>query len=237
MRLSAPVHRLKRRARLLARNEAITLSDALDRIAREEGFSAWSLLAARLSADPPEASLLSQLANGDLLLLGARPGHGKTLLGLQLLVEAARQGRRAVFFTLEYTERETRQRIGSIKGAGQEQGDRVEIVADDDVCAGSIIRYLAGTPAGTVAVIDYLQILDQQRHKPALSEQIRTLASFARESGAVLAFIAQIDRSFDPGRSPLPGIGDIRLPNPVDLGSFSKACFLHDGATQIQEVT
>jgi RNA polymerase-interacting CarD/CdnL/TRCF family regulator len=36
MRLSAPIYQLKRRAKLLARNEKIALHDALDRVAREK---------------------------------------------------------------------------------------------------------------------------------------------------------------------------------------------------------
>jgi hypothetical protein len=236
MRLSAPVYQLKRRARLVARNEKIALHAALDRIAREEGFEGWSLLASRLAADPPERTLLSQLAHGDLLLLGARPGHGKTLLGLQLLVEAARRGRPAVFFTLEYSQGETRERISLLEGSDRAPEEGLEIVAADDICADFIIRHLAGSPAGTVAVVDYLQILDQQRHKPALAEQMRDLQAFARESGVILAFIAQIDRSYDPQRSPLPGLSDLRLPNPIDPGIFSKACFLHAGAVRLEAI-
>ncbi|RMB04577.1 hypothetical protein [Eilatimonas milleporae] len=38
MKLSAPVFRLKRRARTLAREEKIPLHQALDRLARREGF-------------------------------------------------------------------------------------------------------------------------------------------------------------------------------------------------------
>ena len=237
MRLSAPVFQLKRRARLLARAEKVALSEALDRVAREEGFAAWSLLASRLARDLPGTTVLSRLADGDLLLLGARPGHGKTLLGLQLLIDAARQGRRAVFFTLEYSEGETQERIRFLAGGGKGPGNRLEIVDSDDVCADLIVRLLAGSPPGSIAVIDYLQILDQQRSKPALPEQLRVLQQFARRSGAILAFITQIDRSYDPKRRPLPDIRDVRLPNPVDLGLFSKACFLHDGAARFQDMS
>ena len=93
MKLSAPVYRLKRRARLLSRQESIPHHAALDRIAVGEGFGNWSLLAARMAAASPARTLLRHLRPGDLLLVGARPGHGKTLFGLELAVEAMKAGR------------------------------------------------------------------------------------------------------------------------------------------------
>lgn len=64
--------------------------------------------------------------------------------------------------------------------------------------------------------------------------QIRALRSFARERGLVLVFISQIDRSYDSASKPFPDIGDIRLPNPLDLSLFDKACFLNKGEIQFQ---
>ena len=236
MRLSAPIFRLKRRARLMARDEKLPLHEALDRIARDEGFAAWSLLSSRAALESRSKDVLSQLAHGDMLLLGARPGHGKTVFGLELLLRAAREGRRAVFFTLEYTEKEARERIHSLSEDAMGLGDRLEVVTSDDICADYIMRHLSGAVRGTVAVIDYMQILDQQRSKPALSDQVRALGDFAREAEIVLGFISQIGRSFDPDSKVIPDLRDIRLPNPVDLRLFSKACFLHDGKARIQEI-
>jgi len=234
MRLSVPIYQLKRRAKLLARDEKIPLHEAQDRIAREEGFGAWSALSARMAANPPASALLPKLAEGDMLLLGARPGHGKTRMGLQLLLDAARDGRRAVFFTLEFTDREVMQHIRSLGRV--EVGHLPEVVTSSDISADFIVHHMSRSPRGAVAVIDYLQILDQQRSKPPLSEQMRVLKEFAHESGTILGFISQIDRSFDPGRYPLPGIEDIRLPNPISAGVFSKACFLHAGEARLQHV-
>jgi replicative DNA helicase len=233
MRLSVPIHQLKRRAKLMARGEKIPLHEAQDRIARGEGFGTWSALSARMAANSPSSALLSKLAEGDMLLLGARPGQGKTLMGLQLLLDAARDGRRAVFFTLEYTDQQAMHRIQSLD---REVRQTPEIVTSSEISADFIVRYLSGSPRGTVAVIDYLQILDQQRSKPSLSEQILVLNDFARESGAILGFISQIDRSFDPERNPLPGLDDVRRPNPIPAGVFSKACFLHAGETRFLSV-
>lgn len=231
MRLSAPVYQLKRRARRLACDEKISLHEALDRVAREEGFSAWSLLSSRRAVGVP-AKVLAGLVDGDMLLIGARPGQGKTLLGLQLLLDAVRDGRRAVFFTLEDTEQQALERVRSLdlKGLGR----MPEIVTSDEISADFIIRHLSGSPRGTVGVVDYLQILDQQRSKPALSEQMRALQAFACGTGIILGFISQIDRSFDAEREPLPGVDDIRLPNPIPAGTFSKACFLHGGIARLQ---
>ncbi|MBB3656883.1 replicative DNA helicase [Rhizobium sp. BK650] len=233
MKLSQPIYQLKRKAKSLARTDAIPLHQALDRIAQDEGFSAWSLLSSRHETSAP--SMLSQLSDGDLLLIAARPGHGKTLVGLQLLLDAVREARRASFFTLEYTNEQTIKRIHTLP-EGKALGDRIEIVTSDEISADYIMLHLAGVPKRTVAVIDYLQILDQQRSKPSLSEQVSALHTFARNTGTVLAFISQIDRSFEAGGKNLPDLQDVRLPNELDLGLFTKACFLHDREVRLQHV-
>ena len=232
MRLSVPIYQLKRRAKLLARSEAIPLHEAQDRIAREEGFASWSALSARVTTRSPAPTLLAGLVDGDMLLLAARPGHGKTMMALRLLLDAARDGRRAVLFTLEYTEPQASQLLQSLGGA---EGERMpEIVTSNDISADFIVDRLSGSRSGTVAVIDYLQILDQQRSKPALSDQMRALGDFARRSGTILAFISQVDRAFDPARRPLPELSDVRLPNPIPAGVFSKTCFVHGGEARLR---
>ncbi|MBO6512116.1 MAG: DNA helicase [Roseibium sp.] len=231
MKLSVPIYRLKRNARLLARDKNIPLYAALDRVARNEGFSSWSLLSAHAAQTRPAAGLFTRLQNGDVLLLGARPGQGKTLRGLELLVDAGRNDRQAVFFTLDYSEEETRTHLEKLADTGVCPMGNLEIVASDDISADFVMEHLAKSAAGTVAVIDYLQLLDQQRTKPALAEQLTALSGFAREKGIVLVFLSQIDRSFDARTKALPDINDIRLPNPVDLKLFTKACFIHGKAS------
>src|SRR6185369_8413588 len=95
MKLSAPIYHLKRKAKRLSREEGIPLNAALDRIAATEGFPAWSLLAAKAAAMTPAKRLFAQFKPGDLVLVGARPGQGKTLMSLELAVEAMKSGHRA----------------------------------------------------------------------------------------------------------------------------------------------
>ena len=236
MKLSAPVYRLKRQARLLSRQQSIPLHAALDRVATGEGFASWSLLSARLSATSPAARLFPRLVPGDLVLVGARPGHGKTLLGLGLAVEAMKSGNRGVFFTLEYTERDVAGRFRAM-GIDMAPFDGLfEFDSSDAISAGYIADRLADAPKGTLAVIDYLQLLDQRRENPDLMAQVRSLKVFARERGLILVFISQVDRSYDPSSKPCPDIADIRLPNPLDLQLFSKTCFLHEGELRFRAV-
>lgn len=234
MRLSAPVYHLKRQARLLSRRENVPLHTALDRVAREEGFGSWSLLAAKAAEAEPAGRLLARLMPGDMVLVAARPGQGKTLMSLELAVAAMRQGNRAVFFTLEYVHADILDRFRDIGTDPADFDQLFEFDNSDAISAGYIIEALRSAPRGTLAVIDYLQLLDQKRENPELMVQIRALRSFARERGLVLVFISQVDRPYVSSGKPFPDIGDIRLPNPLDLSLFDKACFLNKGEIRFQ---
>src|SRR5581483_6139880 len=234
MKLSAPIYHLKRKAKLLSRQEKIPLHEALDRIAVEEGFRQWSLLSARASVASTASKLFTQFRSGDLALIGARPGHGKTLLSTEILVEAMKAGNRGVFFTLEYTEQHVKDLFRTIGVDVADFRDRFELDTSDAISADFIIKRLGSVPRGTVVVIDYLQLLDQQREKPTLADQVHALKVFAHDRGLIIIFLSQIDRSYDASTKACPDLGDVRLPNPLDLTLFSKTCFLHEGNAQFR---
>jgi hypothetical protein len=235
MKLSAPIYVLKQRARVLSRQAGIPLHQALDRIANQDGFRAWSLLADRatIPSKQPASALLAQLHPGDLALLASCRGQGKTLLSLELAIHMMRGGSQAAFFTLDFTLPEIADcfdRLGENLSAFQ---DRFLVDASDRICAEYILSRLASAPANTLVVIDYLQLLDQKRENPDLMVQVQQLRDFARERQWIILCLSQIDRKYDPTDRPCPGIGDVRLPNPVDLRLFDKACFLNQGTMQI----
>lgn len=234
MRLSAPIYHLKRKAKRLSREAGIPLHDALDRVAATEGFSAWSMLAAKAAAMMPANRLFPQFRPGDLVLVGARPGQGKTLMSLELAVEAMRSGHRAAFFSLEYNEKDVLDRLRAI-GVEPAQFDKLfEVDCSDAISADYVVKQMAPAPHGTLVVIDYLQLLDQRRENPDLTVQVRALKSFARDKGLIIVFISQIDRSYDPSIKPCPDISDVRLPNPLDLTLFDKTCFLNNSEVQFR---
>ncbi len=229
MTLSAPVHHLKRKAKLLSRDRDMPLHAALDHVAAEEGYNGWSLLVSKAGDAAPSAKLFPRLIDGDMVLVGARPGQGKTRFSLELAVEAMKQGRRSHFFTLEYTVKDVVALFDKIDEAPARYDALFRLDSSDGIHAAYIMEQLADAPRGTLAVVDYLQLLDQKRDTPPLETQIKQLKDFAAAKGIIFVFISQIDRSFEPASKPLPDMSDIRLPNPLDLALFSKTCFIHNG--------
>jgi replicative DNA helicase len=251
MRLSVPIFRLKRQARLLAREKKIPLHQALDQVAQHEGFRSWSHLADSASHDRPATKILSQLTPGDLVLIGARPGQGKTLLGLELAAEAAKLGVPGFFFTLEDNEEVVLSRLKSLGTDPEALRGALTLDTSDDICAGYIIQRLRAAPGNAVTVIDYLQLLDQKRRNPELTDQIQALKLFAIAAKSIIIAISQIDRSFERKSSDsqssrsqsnvrqakrLPNLSDVRLPNPLDLTLFTKTCFMHEGEVRLETV-
>ncbi len=233
MKLSKPIYLLKREAKLMARKDQIPLHQALNQIAAEEGYSAWSWLVSRHTRNVVE-KIYSELAPGHLVLLGARPHQGKTRLSLQLLVKAMQSGYRGVFFTLDYTEKDIESLFRSIGTERTQFDGQFEFDDSDLISANYIIEKLSSTPSKTLVVIDYLQLLDQKRDTPELMQQVQTLRSFAQDRGLVFIFISQINRSYDPSKKPFPDTRDVRLPNPLNLKLFDKKYFLSQGEVQIR---
>lgn len=235
MKLSAPIFRLKKQARALSRAENIPLHEALNRIAKHEGFESWSLLSARMRPGLTASRLLDQFSPGDLILLAARPNQGKTVLGLSLIAEAARQDIPCTFFSLYLTEKDTRHHLRELDVNHAISGGLVTIDTSDEISAPYIIEQTEHGPSGTLIVIDYLQILDQRRDTPMLDDQLKMLKAFGKKSGAIIVLLSQVNRRYDLTSKRLPDLSDIHLPNPVDLEIFSKTCFLNKGAIELND--
>lgn len=229
MKLSAPLHVLKQRAKENKRAQSTPLNAALNDIAKAEGFASWSLLQSKAKNYIPKTAedILDYLNPGDLLLIGARPGLGKTTLALELLLRGRKQDRACFFFSFEYTHAEIERKLSSLDGDFAVGDPRLSLDFSDDICADYILRETAGqVEEGSLIAIDYLQLLDQQRQKPSLQSQVETLKEYAKSTRCIVIFISQIDRRFDQSTGQAPGPGDIRLPNPLDLGLFNKKIFV-----------
>ncbi len=145
-------------------------------------------------------------------------------------------GNRAAFFTLEYAAKDIPERLRMIGADAGRFEALLHLDASDAINADHIARELGDAPPGTLAVIDYLQLLDQRRANPDLMTQVTALRAFAKARGLILVFLSQIDRSYDPASRPCPDLGDVRLPNPLDLTLFDKTCFINDGEVRFRSV-
>ncbi|MEM9797480.1 MAG: DNA helicase [Pseudomonadota bacterium] len=236
MNLSAPIFRLRREARARSKAENLPLHAALDAVARREGFTGWSHLArqsARAAPGGEPEDLYDRLGPGEMVLLGARPGHGKTLLGLSLLARAVAADRPAFFFTLEYHAEQVVDRLRALGIDPASLSRHLTLDTSDGICAEYIAAAMETASRPALAVVDYLQLLDQRRETPPLGDQVAQLRALARRSGATFVMIAQIDRRFDQAGRDIPGARDIRLPNPLDLRLFDRMCFLHGGRIRV----
>ena len=233
MKLSAPIFVLKQQAKALSQKERVRLHVALDQVAAREGFNAWSHLASAWQRTDTCRSVYEQLTPGELLLLGSRPGQGKTLLSIGLAVEAMARGHRAALFTLEFTAAEVEALFLAIGRSQLDFKDRWLLDTSEDMSASYISSRLAAEPARTLIVVDYLQLLDQRRDKPNLDQQMRELKAHAREHQSIIVCLSQIAREYTPSPKSLPSLHDVRMPNPIDLSIFDKACFLHGGKMQL----
>lgn len=236
MKLSAPVHTLRSRAKKLKKEQSVTLVEAQNLIAQQEGFGSWSLLIAQQDNLLPNnpAELIDYLNEGDMVLVGARPRLGKTLFTSSLIAEASRAGHPpGAYFTLVDLEVAARERIHNHLVAEGLSGDEVYVDCSDDICAEYIIARLESRPVrGALVVVDYLQLLSEKKQHTPLDEQLGLLKSFAKTSGCKILMLTQLDRQLDLEPDQCPTLASVRLPNPVDLTRFNKVIFLYRKSSQ-----
>lgn len=233
MRLSTPIFRLKRQAKQLSRESNMRLTKAQDAIAVQEGFKSWGQLVAFHAKNSSISNIYKALTAGDMVLLAARPGQGKTLISLGLAIEAIKSGHHAGFYTLEATQSEVISRLEGLKAPMAACETALTIDTSDEISASHIIQRSRAAQPSTFIVVDYLQLLDQTRTKPPLADQLVALKAFAKASGAIVVMISQVDRSFEAASRSVPDISDIRLPNPLDLSLFTKTVFINEGAVEL----
>jgi len=231
MHLSAPVFVLKSHAKELKKRKNIPLSQALNEVAQGEGYASWSLLISGTAELYPRkfSEMLDFLNAGDLVLLAARPGMGKTTFAFGLVAQAIKCTRpKSHLFTLVERALEARQRLSAYSDFFDQGEAHCFIDSSDDICADYIISTTGDRiTRDSLIVVDYLQLLDEKRINPPLERQIETLKNFAATSGCIIVFLCQLDRQIGERSDQRPTIDDIRLPNPLDLKLFNKIVFLY----------
>ncbi len=184
--------------------------------------------------------ILSGMRGGDLLVLAARPGVGKTSFALNVGINAAKQGTAVAFFSLEMPSQQlierimcTEARVGlkKMRSAGLTAADWQQLVracstlgklnfSIDDSSALSIMelrakarRQLHGVEEGLI-IVDYLQLMEShggyRDRHLEVAEFSRGLKVLAKELNVPIVALSQLSRSVESRESKRPQLSDLR---------------------------
>lgn len=173
--------------------------------------------------------LLHGLRPGEMVILAARPGCGKTALALQVALNVARAGRTALFLSLEMSRVDLGQRILANLGGVHHERIRSGCLRPDERRALEEARTLAGglrlglvedsaTPCSRLRalarrrsskagldllVVDYLQLMSHPGSPDRFQEVgaiSRGLKALARELSVPVMAVSQLSRAAAEGR-------------------------------------
>lgn len=185
-------------------------------------------------------NLLAGMRGGDLIILAARPGVGKTSFALNVASNAAKAGTSVAFFSLEMPSAQLVQRILCSEGRVElshmrtgrlTEADWAQLIqacsnldksdfSIDDTPALSILelrakarRQLRNAQKGLI-VIDYLQLMQssgQQKDRHLeVGEISRGLKVLAKELNMPVIALSQLSRSVESRTSKRPQLSDLR---------------------------
>jgi replicative DNA helicase len=177
---------------------------------------------------------------GQLVIVGARPGVGKTAFALALALHWTRAGIPTLLFSLEMPHGEIIDRAASARSnvplsnvrAGKlsaGQTERLASAADqmrreplfiDDGCAlsaarmGAVVRRAVRRNGVRAVVVDYLQLLAPENPKENRTQQVGLMARrakmTARACGVPLLVLSQLNREMENRPDAKPRLSDLR---------------------------
>ena len=201
---------------------------------------------------------LGSMTAGQLIMIGARPGTGKTALGGQMARHCAMQGRGAAWFSLEMSKEELFERTAS--GAAQVDSVKVRTGRLSDVERYALLKsigemvdlpiWICDRPSGTVSamramvrrlmstrdvgmvIVDYLQIAEavgkSENRNQEVSKISRGLKLMAKELGVPVVAMCQLSRDNEKLKRP-PELTDLRESGSLEQDA-DVVLFLHSDA-------
>jgi len=207
---------------------------------------AWIADCANALLDPPSddhqpAFPLSRLDRqgkvkpSSVIVIGGRPGHGKTSFALHWAVTLARAGRKVAFLSLEMSKERLWEKCLSMEKEIDNQliqrrwfgnGDRESITAfkslsetwplvirDDVGFQVELIEAFFLKEQPEICFLDHLQMVSRTGYRSeyeALSEQVRGWRRFAQEKKIPVVLCSQINRNIAQRDDPRPRLEDLK---------------------------
>jgi len=173
------------------------------------------------------------LNRGHLLVVGARPGVGKTTFALNVAVENALRGKRVLFFSMEMPIIQIAERVLAI-GTGikleniqmgrltEEEKKKVRefvklikenlIIVEGDKSVAEI-RFLTKREKPDMVVVDYIQRMKGEKGQTEyerISKAVSGLKSIALEENVFVVALAQINRESSKRADKKPTLSDLK---------------------------
>lgn len=188
---------------------------------------------------PGVDSRLIGMMPGQMIVVGARPGVGKTSFCLNLATNVAQSGATVALFSLEMSDEEIAQRLLSSRSGipladirsgrirddqwtpiieATEELGRLDVLVDDT--SGTNVteirakarRMLHGKDKGIV-IIDYLQLMSsasKDNRATAVGEMSRGMKVMAKELGVPVVALSQLNRGVEGRPNKRPQLSDLR---------------------------
>lgn len=179
------------------------------------------------------------LKGGEMIIVAARPGVGKSTLAVDIMREGCfRHGKNVLFFSLEMTRKELLTRIMSAEfTVRQSDFHKKEVPPEKMREMGEKLKEVTGmfiddSPNVTMTdirskakqvhkknpldlvVIDYIQLIEPTDDKVPRQEQVskmsRQIKLLAKELDAPVIAVAQLNRGVEQRETPIPKVSDLR---------------------------
>lgn len=181
--------------------------------------------------------IVSPMRPGQLLIVGASTGMGKTALALTIIADLLRRGVPSLIISLEMgvdelgkrlIARESGVPVRALERPNKRDGEAIaramgcieslpldlQYAPGATICAvAATIKTWAGRSGGGVAVVDYLQLMRDPGHRVREAEVAacsRGLKALAGEAGVTIIAPSQLNRETDRRDSRRPRLSDLR---------------------------
>jgi replicative DNA helicase len=193
----------------LRRDGLKTMRDAFDSLRARRVDNSDALLKTGFS----EIDEIVKLMPGKLIILGARPGMGKTALVVQFMRHVGETTGHCLYVSLEMPDTEIAERLEQYRNAE----DLPILISDDEfeftkIC--SMIRMTVRRYRVKLVVIDYLQLMEMPNSRLQSEEKIaemsKTLKRIAKTLKITIVACVQLNRELEKRDDKRPRTSDIR---------------------------
>jgi hypothetical protein len=158
---------LKKQAKLLAKEQNILLSNALNYVAQKAGFTHWSALTKHYSQYSSKSveEIFTMLRPGHLMLIGAGKNVGKMSFAMNLISNAYVNEIPSMYLSLHLPSCQILNRISFITNIAQDQfnTELLKVLHLKSKHESVIINNIEDVDKGSLVVIDYLQKIPESR--------------------------------------------------------------------------